>query len=252
MKKIVLIGAGGHCKVIIDIIKSTNEYQIVGITDKSTRGNLLNIPIVGDDSVLQNIYYKGVKYAFIGIGAINIRNNIYDKLKKIGFKLPVLIHRNAVVSNYAKIGDGTCVMAGAIINAGADIGRNCIINTASVIEHDCKIGDNTHISPNSSIAGGVTIGFNTHVGIGSSIIQSKVIGNNVTVGAGTVVIDDITDNSTAVGVPAKILTEGVNTYEFKRKKSISYRFRRIYRKSSNRKTCEAWSRCNCTCTIQFF
>lgn len=208
MKKIVLIGAGGHCKVIIDIIKSANEYQIVGITDKSAKGNLLNIPIIGDDSVLQNIYDNGTKYAFIGLGAldnINVRNIICDKLRKIGFKLPVLIHRNSIVSPYVKIGDGTCVMAGTVINAGTHISENCIINTGSIIEHDCKIGHNTHVSPNSSIAGGVTIGFNTHVGIGSSIIQSKVIGNNATIGAGAVVIDDIPDNSTAVGVPAKVI-----------------------------------------------
>lgn len=208
MKKIVLIGAGGHCKVIIDIIKSANEYQIVGITDKSAKGNLLNIPIIGDDSVLQNIYDNGTKYAFIGLGAlgnINVRNIICDKLRKIGFKLPVLIHRNSIVSPYVKIGDGTCVMAGTVINAGTHISENCIINTGSIIEHDCKIGHNTHVSPNSSIAGTVTVGFNTHIGIGSSIIQGKIIGNNVTIGAGAVVINDIPDNSTAVGVPAKVI-----------------------------------------------
>ncbi|XOQ58580.1 MAG: Acetyltransferase [Clostridium sp.] len=208
MKKIVIVGAGGHCKVIVDIIRSINQYEIVGITDKNIKGKLLDIPILGNDSILKELYDSKVNYAFIGIGGlknINIRNEIYNKLKKIGFKLPVLIHKKAIVSTYAKIHEGTCVMAGAIINAGTDIGRNCIINTGSIIEHDCKIGNNTHISPNSAIAGGVNIGFNTHIGIGSSIIQQRIIGNNVTIGAGAVVIDNIPNNSVAVGVPAKVI-----------------------------------------------
>ncbi|WPC41034.1 acetyltransferase [Clostridium sp. JS66] len=208
MKKIVIIGAGGHCKVIIDIIKSTNEYQIFGITDKVNMKSLLDIPIIGDDDILQDIYSNGVEYAFIGLGAlenIDIRNFIYTKLKNIGFKLPILIHKNAVVSPYTEIGEGTCVMAGTVINPGTVVGRNCIINTGSVIEHDCNIGYNSHISPNASIAGGVTIGCNTHIGIGSSIIQTKSIGNNVTIGAGTVVIGDIQDNAVAVGIPAKVI-----------------------------------------------
>lgn len=209
MRKIVLIGAGGHCKVIIDIIKNTNEYEIVGITDENEKlDNILDIPIIGNDSVLEQIFNSGVHYAFICIGAlnnINLRNLIHKKLKLIGFKLPILIHKNSVVSKFTHIQDGTCVMPGAIINAGSHIGKNCIINTGSVIEHDCKIGDNVHISPNVSIAGGVNVGYNTHIGIGSSIIQGISLGNNVTIGAGAVVINNINDNTLAVGVPAKVI-----------------------------------------------
>lgn len=206
MKKIVLIGAGGHCKVIIDIIKSKDEYEIIGIIDNNSIGSVFDIPIIGDDSILDSIYMGGVDYAFIAIGAIsniNIRNKIYTKLKYIGYKLPILIHKSAIISRFSSIGEGTCVMAGAIVNPGVDIGENCIINTGSVIEHDCKIGDNTHISPNVSIAGGVNIGFNTHIGIGSCVIQNIEIGSNVTVGAGAVVINNINNNVLVVGVPAR-------------------------------------------------
>ncbi|WP_238883207.1 acetyltransferase [Clostridium sp. YIM B02551] len=209
MRKIVLIGAGGHCKIIIDIIKSRGLYEIVGITDKSEIDKkILDIDVIGDDSVLEEIFETGVEYAFICIGGIsdlNIRNIIYNKLKKIGFKIPILIHKNAVISPYARIGEGTCVMANAVINADANIGCNCIINTSCVIEHDCNIDDNSHISPGTSLAGGVRIGYNSHIGIGATIIQSINIGNNVTVGAGSVVIEDIVDNTVAVGVPAKII-----------------------------------------------
>lgn len=210
MKKIVLIGAGGHCKVIIDIIKSTNEYEIAGITDDNQKhANILDVPIIGDDSILEQLYKNGVNYAFICVGAlnnINLRNTIYRKLELIGFKLPVLIHKNSVVSEFARIGDGTCVLPGAIINAGSKVGKNCIINSGCVIEHDCTIGDNSHISPNVSLAGGVNIGCNTHVGIGSSIIQNINLGNNVTIGAGAVVINNIDDNTLAFGVPAKVIS----------------------------------------------
>lgn len=208
MKRIVLIGAGGHCKVIIDIIKSTNEYEITGITDKNVKGNVLNIPIIGDDNILKQLYNKGVHYAFICVGALNnisARDIINKKLKNAGFTLPVLIHKNSVVSEFAHIEHGTCVMPGAIINAGADVGENCIINTGSIVEHDCKIGSNCHISPNACVGGNVKIGDSSHIGIGSTVIQSINIGQNVTIGAGAVVISDIPDNCTAVGIPAKII-----------------------------------------------
>lgn len=208
MKKIVLIGAGGHCKVIIDLIESLKEYEIFGVTDKKKQGTVLNYKIVGDDSKLKKIYESGIHYAFICVGAISdlsIRNSIYSKLKSIGFKLPVLIHKDSIISPYAHAEDGTCIMARTVINAGAYIAENCIINTGSVVEHDCIVGDNTHISPNVSIGGGTRIGCNTHIGIGSSIVQGINIGNNVTIGAGAVVIGDIPDNVVSVGVPAKII-----------------------------------------------
>ncbi|MGE5628573.1 MAG: acetyltransferase [Solirubrobacterales bacterium] len=208
MKKIVLIGAGGHCKVIIDIIQSTKEYEIVGITDTKETGIIFDIPVIGNDDILQELYKTGVEYAFISIGSINDfekRNKIFKMIKSIGFKIPVLIHKSAIVSQFSSIEEGTCIMAGAVINPGTIIGENCIINTGSVVEHDCMVGNNTHISPNASIAGNVAIGCNTHIGIGSTVIQGKTLGENVTIGAGAVVIDDIIDNSLAVGVPAKVI-----------------------------------------------
>ncbi|KGM97332.1 acetyltransferase [Clostridium botulinum] len=209
MDKIILIGAGGHCKVIIDIIKSTRDFKIVGITDASTHEEqILGIPIIGNDDILEDLYYQGIKNAFVCIGALNnisVRDKIYYKLKKIGFEIPKLIHRDAIVSPYSKISNGTCVMAGAIINAGAIIGENCIINTGSIIEHDCFIDRNTHISPGASLAGGCKVGYNSHIGIGSTVIQGTEIGDNVIIGAGTVVLHDIEDNVTAVGVPSKTI-----------------------------------------------
>jgi sugar O-acyltransferase (sialic acid O-acetyltransferase NeuD family) len=212
MEKIVLVGAGGHCKVIIDLIKSAFEYDIVGITDSAYAYGeeklVLDVPIIGDDNILEELYNTGIKNAFVCVGAlqnISTRDKIYNNLKAIGFNIPTLIHRAAMVSPYANIADGTCVMAGAIINPDAFIGENCIVNTGAVIEHDCIVQRNTHISPRACIAGGVKIGVNTHVGMGSSIIQGIHIGNNVIIGAGAVVIENIVDNVTTVGIPSKII-----------------------------------------------
>ncbi|ABS41833.1 acetyltransferase [Clostridium botulinum] len=208
MEKIVLVGAGGYCKVIIDIIRDNNAYEIIGITDKHIAEKaLLDISIIGDDNKLKEIYKHGVKNAFLCIGALgnlNLRNKIYNNLKEIGFKLPVLIHNTAIVSNYATIGEGTCIMPGAIINSEAKIGENCIINTGAIIEHDCIIEDNCHISPRAVLGGGVSIEKNTHIGIGATVIQGLEVGSNVTIGAGAVVISSIPDNVVAFGIPSKI------------------------------------------------
>ena len=210
MEKIVLVGAGGHCKVIIDIIKSASKYDIIGVTDKAYGDEkfVLDIPIIGDDSILEELYNSGVKNAFVCVGAlqnIEVRDKIYNNLLAIGFNIPVLIHKEAIVSPYATIAKGTCIMPGAIINPGTFIEENCIINTGVVIEHDCNLQRNTHISPRACLAGGVGVGSNTHIGMGSSIIQLVHIGNNVIIGAGAVVVENIADNVVAVGVPSKII-----------------------------------------------
>lgn len=210
MDKIVLIGAGGHCKVIIDIIKSANSFDIVGITDENKLCDevVSGIKIIGNDNILSNLYNDGVKNAFICIGALNnpsLRTKLYSKVKKIGFNVPSLVSPNACVSECAVIGDGTCVMPGAIINSGAIIKENCIINSSSVVEHECLIEENTHISPNACVCGNVHIGSNCHIGAGSTVIQGINIGNNVTVGAGAVVIRDVADNVITAGVPAKLI-----------------------------------------------
>lgn len=209
MKKIILIGGGGHSKVIIDIINSTNEYEIVGIIDKNPKANnVLNIPILGDDKILDELITKDVEYAFIAIGIcedINLRNVLYNRIKEIGYKFPTLIHEKAIVSPYSQIGEGTCVMAGAVVNPNVIIGTNSVINTGAIIEHDCFVGDNTFISPGAILAGGAKINNNCFIGMGSKVLEGITIGNNVTIGAGAVVINDIPNNTTAVGVPAKII-----------------------------------------------
>lgn len=207
MEDIVLLGAGGHCKVIIDVINSQNIYNIVGLVDKHTvEKNKFGFPLLGDESVLNDLFKKGVSNAFVCVGSINnnyLRYELFTMLKKIGYTIPVLIHKNSIVSDSAVLCEGTVVMAGAIINSGAIVGCNSIINTGSILEHDCILKNNVHICPGSTIAGNVTVSDNSIVGIGSCVIQGITIEENVTIGAGSVVVRNITKNKIAYGNPCK-------------------------------------------------
>ena len=209
---IILIGAGGHAKVIIETIgKYYKHYNLIGITDNDeTKINQtwMGIPILGDDSILRSIYEKGVRKAFISLGTVKEyipRLNVITSVKKIGFQFVNIIHGSSIVSDNVKIGEGNAILAGAIINIDTAIGDNCIINSGSIIEHDCVVGNNVHIATGAKIAGQVKIGDNCMIGIGACVKQSVNIGKNSVIGAGCIVIKDIPENSIVVGVPAKII-----------------------------------------------
>lgn len=192
MEKIVLVGGGGHAKVVIDAIRKSGDFDIYGIVDPSLDAGerVLGIKVIGKDSVLPRLFKEGVKNAFIGVGSIGdcgIRKRIYGQLEKIGFELPVIVHQRATIAEDVTIGEGTFVAAGAVINAGTILGRNAIINTSSSVDHDCVIGDFVHIAPGATLSGGIRVGDETHIGTGAKIIQSLNIGRNCLIGAGVTV-----------------------------------------------------------------
>ena len=208
MKKIILVGGGGLCKVIIDTLFLENNYKIVGIIDLKEKigKKVFELSIVGDDSDLENYFNKDIKYSFITAGSIgnpSLRIKLFNKAKHIGFNFPNVSHQSAVVSKFVKFGEGNFIAPGAIVNAGVRIGNNCIINTGAIIDHDCKIDDFVHIAPGVVISGGVEIDKYSHIGTGSSIIQYMKIGKNTIIGAGSNVISDIRDNVIAYGNPCK-------------------------------------------------
>jgi len=209
-KKIVLIGGGGHCKVVISILKKLDNFEIVGVVDNYKEDSSVSgIKITGTDNDLKDIYKNGTQYALITVGSVKDntkRYKLFNMAKEIGFKFLVIISHEAVVDESVKIDEGTVVMPGSIINIDSSIGKNCIINTGAIIEHDCKIGDYCHIAPGVHISGAVNIGELSFIGIGATIIQGIKIGKNVTIGAGSVVIKDIPDNVIALGNPAKIVS----------------------------------------------
>ena len=175
-EKIVLIGGGGHCRSAIDVIEQTNKYEIIGIVD--TKENIgkkvLSYEVIACDDDLE-IIFKTCKNAVITVGQIEsnqIRVKLFGKLKKIGFKLPMIISPIAYVSKYSIIEEGTIIMHHALINANVKIGKNCIINSKALIEHDCVIEDNCHISTASILNGGVRVKTDTFFGSNATSKQS--------------------------------------------------------------------------------
>lgn len=195
-ERIVLIGGGGHAKVVIDAIREAKNFEIYGIIDPALKigGSLLDVKVKGADDLLPQISRSGVRRAFISVGSIGDcepRKRIYDNLRKLGFQLPVVIHPKAVVAGDVELGAGTFVAAGAIINTGTRIGKNVIVNTSSSVDHDCTIGDFVHIAPGAVLSGGVKVGDEAHVGTGANIIQDITIGEKAFIGAGSIITNDV-------------------------------------------------------------
>ncbi len=208
-KRVLLIGGGGHCKVVISQLKKLTEFEIVGIVDncKPIDSLVLGIKVIGKDVDLKNFYEKGIKYALITVGSVkdNLkRAKLFEIVRKIGYKFSVVISPGALVDTSCIIKEGTVIMPGSIINVDSSIGKNCIINSGAIIEHDCKIGNHCHIAPGAHLSGDVGIGDLSFLGIGSTVIQGIKIAKNVTIGAGSVVTNDILDNRVVMGNPTRI------------------------------------------------
>lgn len=209
MERIIILGSGGHARVLISLIRAAARYEISGILDPGLQREamVLGISVLGGDDLLSRLIKEGITLACIGVGSVgdnSKRIRLYKTVKEIGFSVPCMIHPQAIVKeNEVNLSEGVQVMAGAIIQTGSIVGENTIINTGGIIEHDCMIGKNVHICPGAVISGGVTIGDNTFVGAGAAIIQGIKIGNNSVVAAGAVVINDVGDGIKVKGVPAE-------------------------------------------------
>ena len=197
--KIILYGASGHCKVIIDILQRSNQQIDFIVDDNPDCNSILDLKVSRPDI----LDFSNESRIILSIGNNKIRKKLAAHLKQLQFAAAT--HPLAIISAHASVQEGTVVMAGAIINAGASIGKHAIINTGAVVEHDCVIEDFVHVSPNASLAGGVFVGEGSQVGIGACVIQNVKIGKWALVGAGAVVIHDVPDYAVAVGNPARII-----------------------------------------------
>ncbi|MFH1791015.1 MAG: acetyltransferase [Candidatus Omnitrophota bacterium] len=200
VKRIVIVGGGGHAKVVIDAARKQGGFRIAGVADPSLKkgSSIMGAPALGGDSVLPAVLARGVKYAFVGVGSVGDtgpRKKIYNALKRIGFNIPVIVHPASVIADDVELGDGTFVAAGAVINPGTRTGKNVIINTCASVDHDCALGDFAHIAPNAVLSGGVRIGEDTHVGVGATVIQNIAVGKRCLIKAGAVLTDSIGDDS---------------------------------------------------------
>lgn len=205
--KLLLLGNGDHCKSILDTILDLNVYDEIGIISKNeVCEDYLGIKCVGVDDDLQNLFFYGWNNAFVAIGGTEIsevKRELFEKISIIGFNIPNIIDKTAIVSRNAVFGKGVFVGKGAIINAGVMIDDCAIVNTGSVIEHNCNIGKYTHVAPNCTLCGGVKIKDNCHIGAGSVIKQYLSVGNHSIIGIGSVVTKNISNNVVAYGNPCK-------------------------------------------------
>lgn len=194
----VVYGASGHGKVIIEILEDMGIDDIQ-VWDDTPGAKLWNYPsgkpLSADEATDTMV---------IAIGNNAVRKMIAERYEG-NVKFATAIHPGTQISKRATIGEGSVLMAGILINADTTIGKHCIINTGCTIDHDCVIGDYAHISPNATLCGSVQVGEGTHIGAASVVIQCKKIGKYCTIGAGTVVIGDVPDYATVVGNPGRII-----------------------------------------------
>jgi len=196
-EQIVVIGGGGHAKVVIDCIRACGDV-VAGILDDRLEPSttVLGAPVLG--SIADYSAHTSCKF-IIAIGSNTIRRQLAERMD---VQWHTVIHPSAVCSGYAHLGAGTVVMPNAVINAGAEVGAHCIVNTGAIVEHDNVLGDYVHISPAAALGGTVNIGESTHVGIGATVRNNISICSGCIIGAGAVVVKNITECGTYVGIPA--------------------------------------------------
>lgn len=211
MTRLVGLGGGGHAKVVIDILLLHGGWDIVGVLDPDPAlrgGQVLDVPVLGGDSLLEELIADGVEHAFIGLGSparTAPRRRLYEIARGHGLEVVDAVHPMATIAASARTGSGVTAMAGAVVAAAAVLGENVIVNTGAIVEHDCVVGDHVHVATGARLGGGVYVGEGTHVGLGASVSHGVRIGAGSVVGAGAVVVDDVEDGVIVAGVPARML-----------------------------------------------
>lgn len=205
---IILVGAGGHCSAMIDVIEAAGRFTIKGIIDKPelVGKEVLGYKVIGTDDDLESLITPGLHF-HITVGHIRsnaARVRLFGLIKAKGGSLPPIVSPTAYVSPHAVVGEGSAIMHRAFVNAGVTTGANCIINTGSVIEHGCTIGDHCHVSTGACINGDCTIGAHSFIGSHATIIQGLTVGSHVLIAAGAVLTSPAETYGMYAGNPATL------------------------------------------------
>ncbi len=211
-KPIIILGAGGHAKVLIEAIRQS-VHEIIGLTDPvmAESSRFLGIKVLGHDDVVFNYSTSEVELVN-GIGAMpgsKLRHELNERMEKKGFQFAKVIHPSAMIASDVEIGSGAQIMAGVVIQPGVRIGRSCIINTGSILDHDCVIHDDCHLAPGVTLSGNVDIGERTHIGTGTSVIQGITIGHDCIIAAGSIIHHKIPSNTKYIQFRKEQLEEQV-------------------------------------------
>jgi UDP-perosamine 4-acetyltransferase len=207
--RVVGLGAGGHAKVVIEILRRMGSVSIEGLLDPDPRllgKQVLGVPVIGADDLLAGLAAGGLDSVFIGLGSVagpRPRQRLWDLARGLGLEVVAAIDPSAVISPSVRIGAGSTVMACAVINADARLGDNVIVNTSAIVEHDCCLGDHVHVATAARLASTVQVDHGAHIGAGATVLQRLSIGAGAIIGAGAVVIRDVPDGAVVAGVPAR-------------------------------------------------
>lgn len=210
MRPIIILGGGGHAKVLIDTLKK-NDREIMGIVDGNLAigDRILGVEVLGDDTFISRNNPDAITLVN-GVGSMpgkNTRSMLYEKFKNLGYEFETVVHPSVIIGEGVKLGEGVQVMARVVLQPNASIEDNTIINTGALIDHDCQIGRDCHIAPGVTLSGEINIGDKVHVGTGASIIQGIQIGDGSIIGAGSIVLKDVPRNVVAYGKPALVIRE---------------------------------------------
>ncbi|WP_423189023.1 acetyltransferase [Alkalibacterium sp. f15] len=200
IKRLIIIGAGGHGKVVADIAMRMKKWgKISFLDDDESKKTCIGLKIIG--KIEDALKYKDEADFFVAFGDNSVRQNFQVKLEKEGYSIAKLIHPSAIIGMEVSVDNGTVVMAGVVINCLSKIGKGCIINTSSSLDHNNTIEDYVHISPGAHLAGTVRIGTGNWIGMGCVISNNVNVCKGCLVGAGAVILNNINEAGTYVGVP---------------------------------------------------
>ena len=208
-KNLVILGAGGHGKVLADLVQQTPGFRLLGLLDDDPAklGTLvLGSPVLGPIQQLRSLSHSAqISTLAFGAGDNRIRSNWFDAAQEASLEAATLMHPSAVISRHVKLGFGVIVLAGVVVNAGAVVGDNVCLNTGCRIDHDCRLGKHSHVFPGATLTGGVELCPYATVGAGAVVHPNRKIGRNAYVGAGAVVTANVGDNEIVAGNPARLI-----------------------------------------------
>lgn len=206
---ILIFGAGGHAKVVIDCAEKSKKFKVIAVVDEKAKSSAFCGHLVISESEIEKFLKKQKKqvYAVVAIGDNTLRSQVAHKIKEnfMKLKFAVIVHPSAQLGKNVEIGEGTVVMAGAVINTDSQIGQHCIINTRAAIDHDCFLANFSSVAPGCTLGGKVKIGKNSAISLGASVIHGISVGDGTVVGAGATVVEDIPANVIAFGTPCKVI-----------------------------------------------
>ena len=211
----LVVGAGGHGRVVLDVLRQADQYEVAGFADSNPdiAGRRIDgVRVLGGPDDLPRIRDEhGIDHVIIAIGDNGTRRHFADRFDQQGFTLISAVHPSANIARNASIGTNTVVAAGALVCAHCQIGDSVILNTGCIVDHESLVGTATHVCPGARIAGRVTIESGAFIGIGATVIQSLRLGYECIVGAGAVVIRDVPPLTTVVGVPAREIKDFISS-----------------------------------------